>query len=100
MTPARHWAGERRQAARPEARRPARRLRLPGRHVQGAARGEPGVVSDILETLRVVCAARRSLMCRAGLSDATPVTRGDDFAALRDLIADGLAGVGADEDGF
>ena len=35
-------------------------------------------------------------MCRAGLSDATPVTRGDDFAALRDLIAD----VGADEDGF
>ena len=25
----------------------------------------------------------------------TPVTRGDDFAALRDLIADGLAGVGA-----
>ena len=33
-------------------------------------------------------------------TDATPVTRGDDFAALRDLIADGLAGVGADEDGL
>ena len=62
------------------------------------ARGEPGVVADILETLRVVCAARRSLMCRAGLSDATPVTRGDDFAALRDLIA--APRVGADEDGF
>ena len=32
--------------------------------------------------------------------DAGEVTRGDDFAALRDLIADGLVGVGADEDGF
>jgi hypothetical protein len=36
----------------------------------------------------------------AETSDATPVTRGDDFAALRDLIVDGLADVGADQDGF
>ena len=36
----------------------------------------------------------------AEITDATPVTRGDDFAALRDLIADGLADIGADEDGF
>ena len=33
-------------------------------------------------------------------TDAIPVARGDDFAALRDLIADGLADVGADEGGF
>jgi hypothetical protein len=35
-------------------------------------RGEPGVVADILETLRVALqpADRRSLMCRAGLSGA------------------------------
>ena len=36
----------------------------------------------------------------AETTDATPVTRGEDFAALRDLIADGLADVGVDEDGF
>ena len=40
-------------AARPEARRPARRL-LSVRGQLDEARGEPGVVADILETLRVV----------------------------------------------